>query len=107
MRRRRFMAAVAAAAAVPFSTAAQPASRQRLIAVLSAGDASTPSSLRNMAGFKSTLAEMGWIEGDNIRLEIHGAAADPARYSTLARELISMAPDVIVTTTNGPLLAVK
>src|SRR5262249_23560252 len=42
------------------------------------------------------LAELGWVEGRNVRIELRWAAGNVERMRMLARELAALPPDVIV-----------
>ena len=46
--------------------------------------------------FRQSLRELGFIEGKNIVLEIHGGEAKPDRLSDLAAELVRLKVDIIV-----------
>jgi putative ABC transport system substrate-binding protein len=43
------------------------------------------------------LAKLGWIEGRNLRIDLRFTGNDPDRIRASAAELISLAPEVIVT----------
>lgn len=49
---------------------------------------------------RQKLETLGWVEGRNIRTDYRWAGGDPAKARAFARELIGMAPSVIVTSTN-------
>jgi ABC-type uncharacterized transport system substrate-binding protein len=101
MRRREFMSLIGGAAAVwPLGARAQQPDRMRRVGLLMGyleGDAEGQT---NLAAFRRGLQELGWIEGRNIRLDIRWGGADPDKARTLAKELVSMTPDVIVPNTN-------
>jgi putative tryptophan/tyrosine transport system substrate-binding protein len=46
---------------------------------------------------RETLAKLGWIEGRNLRIDLRWGAGDLGRLEIHARELVSLAPAVIVT----------
>src|SRR6476659_7404646 len=49
----------------------------------------------DVAGFLQALQQLGWSEGDNLRIDYRwcrGNAADTRRY---AQELVALAPDVL------------
>ena len=50
------------------------------------------------------LQELGWIEGRNLRIELRWAAGEVTRMKQLAEELVSLGPEVIVSS-GGPTLA--
>lgn len=85
MRRRAAMLALAAAAAVP-RAAAQP--RVRTVGFVSDGGGS-----RWLA---KLLAENGWVEGHNLRLEHRLAGPGKDGSEQAARELVGLRPEVLV-----------
>lgn len=68
-----------------------------LLVGYSEGDAEGQASI---AAFRQRLRELGWIEGRNIQIELRWAAADPDKARNFATELVGMAPDVIVSSSN-------
>ena len=97
MRRRDFISLVgSAAAAWPIAARAQQGERVRRIGILlgnTEGDSQTQAGL---AAFTKALGELGWTDGRNIRIDYRWAAADVDRMRTLAKELVSLQPDLIV-----------
>jgi ABC-type uncharacterized transport system substrate-binding protein len=53
------------------------------------------------------MQKLGWIEGRNLRIDLCFALGDPDRMRTYAVELVSLAPDVIVTTSRAATTAVR
>jgi putative ABC transport system substrate-binding protein len=97
IRRRQFIAGLVGAAAWPVVTRAQQGERIRRIGVLlpyAENDAGTTSYL---SGFTQGLAELGWMEGRNLKMEVRWTAGNVDRVRTLAKELINLQPDVIFT----------
>jgi putative tryptophan/tyrosine transport system substrate-binding protein len=51
------------------------------------------------------LRELGWIDGNNARIDYRWAGGDMARMTSLAKELVELQPDVLfaaaVTTTQA------
>jgi putative ABC transport system substrate-binding protein len=83
---------------VPIPALAQAAAGQRRIAVLSV---STAAGTRHLwALFRSGLRDLGWIEGDNLVLDMRFAESDPARAAALTAELLAHKPDVFVSGTD-------
>jgi putative tryptophan/tyrosine transport system substrate-binding protein len=59
-----------------------------------------------IASFRQRLNELGWVDGCNLRLDVRWSNLDPDRVRAQAKELVNLAPDVIVATnslTLGPL----
>src|SRR5262245_18634016 len=52
-----------------------------------------------IAAFRNALPKLGWTDGSNLRIEIRWGGADPDRHQTLAKELVNLRPDAILTQT--------
>jgi putative tryptophan/tyrosine transport system substrate-binding protein len=61
----------------------------------------------NIDAFRRGLRELGYVEGQNIALEVRSAEGDNRRLPALAAELVSLKPDVIVTNSEPAIRAVK
>jgi putative ABC transport system substrate-binding protein len=96
MKRRNFITLLGGAAAWPVAARGQQPERMRRIGVLVAYAESDPEAQARIAAFRQGLRELGWTEGHNLRMELGWGTGDPERAQTLATELISLAPDVIV-----------
>ena len=92
MDRRRFLLALASAVAVPLAAEAQAGKMYR-IGVLSPD--APPPGFRE--AFRDGLRDFGYVEGENITLELRDAAGVNERLAALARELVALNPDIIVT----------
>jgi putative ABC transport system substrate-binding protein len=102
MKRREFITLLGGAAVLwPLGVGAQQPERMRRIGVLmGVGDAE--GQLR-VSILRRGLQELGWVEGDNITIEVRLAGGDVSRMRADAAEVASMGPDVIVAT-NAALL---
>jgi len=69
--------------------------RMRRIGVLMGFTESDPTAQSWLAAFRNALAQLGWSEGNNLRIEVRWGAADPDRIRTLAKELVDLRPDAI------------
>jgi putative tryptophan/tyrosine transport system substrate-binding protein len=49
-----------------------------------------------LSGFMQGLAEIGWTDGRNLRMEIRWGGGDVNRIRTFAKELVALQPDVIL-----------
>ena len=47
-----------------------------------------------VGAFRQALQELGWIDGRNVRIDIHWAKVDPADIRRQAAELVALAPEV-------------
>jgi putative tryptophan/tyrosine transport system substrate-binding protein len=108
MKRRAFISLLGgAAAAWPLAARAQQTERVRRIGVLMGFAADDPAHQRRVLAFAQALAQSGWTDGRNVRIDIRWGAADPERIRRYVAELVALAPDVILTVgsaTTGPLL---
>jgi putative ABC transport system substrate-binding protein len=95
MRRRDFLNALGAAVVWPLAARAQ-AERLRCIGVLfNLGEDNAEDRARN-AALTQRLAQLGWIEGKNLRIERRFSPGDPERIRKNVEEMIALTPDVIV-----------
>src|SRR6476661_10736854 len=75
MRRREFITLLGStAAAWPFAARAQQPSKARRIGVLTGGFG--PDSQARLEAFLKALAQLGWTDGQNVRLEIRRGGGD-------------------------------
>jgi ABC-type uncharacterized transport system substrate-binding protein len=94
MRRREFITFIGGAAAWPMAARAQQPERMRRIGVLT-GASGLVSDAR-LDAFLKALAQLGWTEGQNVRLEIRRGGGDADAIRKHAAELAALAPDVIM-----------
>ena len=106
MKRREFITLLGnAACAWPLAARAQQSERMRRIGVLmGVGDAE--GQLRASI-LRRALQELGWIEGNNITIEVRLAGGDVSRMRADASEVAAMGPDVIVLTNAALLNALR
>ena len=95
MKRREFIALAGGVALLPLSVRAQQADRIHRIGVLILGTRGKLGD-HQRAVLTKTLLDLGWTEGKDIQIEYRWAASDAAQIPTLARELLSLKPDVIL-----------
>jgi putative ABC transport system substrate-binding protein len=99
LRRRDFITLLGgAAAALPLAARAQQGDRMRRIGALMSWPESDQDWQARFHAFRSALADLGWIEGRNLRLDVRWAGADVARQREGARELLAISPEAILTT---------
>jgi putative tryptophan/tyrosine transport system substrate-binding protein len=103
MRRREFMVGLAAAA-WSASAQAQPASRRYRIGVL---DTSARQVNANFDVLQKSLLERGYVEGQNTAFEYRSADGHNEGFPELARELVRLNVDVIVTRGTPAALAAR
>ena len=104
MRRRDFITLLGGAAAAssvswPLTARAQQADRVRRIGALSGGAAmDSPDWQANIAAFLQGLAQSGWTDGHNVRIDYRWGLGDADNIRKYAVELAALAPDVILAT---------
>jgi ABC-type uncharacterized transport system substrate-binding protein len=104
MDRRTFIGILCGVLAVPAVPAQQPTRTYRIgfLGILSAAQYAN-----RAAAFLSGLRELGYIEGKNLVVEFRWADGDESRLPELARELVRLNVDVIVTHATAGGLAAK
>jgi uncharacterized protein YjiS (DUF1127 family) len=105
MRRREFITLIGSASvAWPRAALAQQPGRVRRIGVLMSVAETDPASQSEVAAFRGALSNLGWTEGDNVRIELRWGAGDADKIRTLAKELVDLRPDAILGR-NTPVIA--
>ena len=95
MERRQFICLLGGAAALPSLGAfAQQSTRTRRVAFLGLGVTGQPSPYVN--SLRDGLKEFGWVEGRNLTLHLFWATGRND-MEAVARELLKVEPDVVVT----------
>ena len=106
MRRRALLALGAAAAGAP-SIAAHAQRSLPLVGVLMAGAESSEENRPRIAAFRQGLADLGWRDGETVRVGTDGRPAGWTRCSIMPEELIALAPNVIVANSTSAVVTVK
>jgi putative ABC transport system substrate-binding protein len=107
MRRREFITLLGgAAAAGSLSALAQQGEGMRRIGVFYPLAADDPVSRTDLAAFLQGLQKLGWVEGQNARIDTHWGVANTDDFRKHAAGFLTPAPDVIlaVGSSVGPLL---
>jgi putative tryptophan/tyrosine transport system substrate-binding protein len=93
MRRRDFISLLGSAAvAWPLAARAQ---QPRRIGVLMAFAENDPEAKTYLSAFTLGLAELGWTDGSNLRMDVRWGAGNVDRMRTLAKELVDLQPEII------------
>jgi putative ABC transport system substrate-binding protein len=97
MQRREFIAGLGgAAAAWPIAARAQQPDRIRRLGVLMGYAEDDPEAKLWLSWFTQALAELGWTDGRNVRMDVRWGAGNVDRARIYAKELVDLQPDVIV-----------
>jgi putative ABC transport system substrate-binding protein len=111
MKRRRFLLALGGAALPPAlwpsAARAQRTGGMRKVGVLLSGVESDPDSQARIAAFRRGFAELGWQDGNNVRIEYRWSAGKGELIRQYAAELVALAPDVILANSTPVIAAFK
>jgi putative ABC transport system substrate-binding protein len=107
VKRRTFIAGLGSAAALPLVARAQQGDRVRRIGLLMGPDENDPVPKTYVSAFTRALANLGWTDGRNVRMDLRWGSNDTNRIRTLAQELVGLEPDIIVTNATPPTIAVQ
>ncbi len=106
MRRREFIALLGGAAVWPLAAFAQRGSEKR-VGVLMNGVATNTVSQSFLAAFVQELRQLGWVEGQKLRIDIRWSASDAAIGRLYAAQLMGFQPDVILVASTANLIAMR
>src|SRR6478736_4292158 len=107
LQRREFITLLGGAVAWPLAARAQQPGRLRRIGVLMSWDESDPEIKTFLSAFMQGLAELGWTDGGNVRMEVRWAGSNVDRLRMFAKELVGLQPDVILATSTPSTAALQ
>jgi hypothetical protein len=90
LRRREFIAALGGAAAWPLAARGQQGDRVRRLGMLLGLDENEPLAKPLVSAFTQALADLGWTDGRNVRMDLRWGGGDINRIRALAQELIGL-----------------
>jgi putative ABC transport system substrate-binding protein len=98
MTRREFITLLGGVAAWPLAARAQQGDRVRRIGVLmGAFDENDPAAKAYVSVFTQALADLGWTDGRNVRMDLRWGSSDISRIRALSQELVGLQPDILLT----------
>jgi putative ABC transport system substrate-binding protein len=107
MKRRQFITLLGGAATWPLAARAQRPGGLRRLGMLMNTAADDPEGQTRIAAFLQALQQLGWTDGNNVRIDTRWGAGDPERIRTYAAELVGLKPDVVLASSALELLAIK
>jgi putative ABC transport system substrate-binding protein len=108
MQRREFITLLGGAAAGwPLVASAQQPERMRRVGVLIPFSENDPEVQARLAAFKQRLQDLGWTDGRNVRFDYRFTGENTERIRVGAGELVAVAPDVIVVSSNPPVATLR
>jgi putative tryptophan/tyrosine transport system substrate-binding protein len=96
MRRREFISLLAGVGAWPAAARAQQGQGLRRIALFPLGAESDPEAHAYVSALRQGLEKLGWLDEQNIRIDIHWATGEVGRMQADIASALSLSPDVFV-----------
>src|SRR5215472_11397409 len=97
MKRREFISLISGAVtAWPLAVRAQQPTRIRRLGVLLNLSENDVEAQRLVKAFGEGLAQLGWADGRNLRIDYRWAGGDVGRIRTFAKQLVELSPDIMV-----------
>ena len=108
MRRREFITLLGGAAATASWPPAARAQQPKRVGVLMGGAGTEPASQSQLTIFAQGLRKLGWIEGQNLQMEVRWSAADLDLGAAHAADLVGLfKPDVLLCQATVNLMALQ
>jgi putative ABC transport system substrate-binding protein len=96
LKRREFITLVGGTVAWPLGAGAQQPERMRRIGVLTPWASNDAEAQDRVEAFVQTLQRLGWIDGQNVRIDYRWGDGKADTTRKYASELVALAPDVIL-----------
>jgi putative ABC transport system substrate-binding protein len=101
MRRRVFISVLGSVAIWPFAARAQKSDGLRRVGVIMGFAENDEVWQAYLSTFRQALQNLGWTEGRNIRFDFRFSGESEERMRRMAEEIVGLAPDVILASTNS------
>src|SRR3954453_3040247 len=100
MRRRELIALLGGAAVGwPLTARAQQTERVRRVGVLIGTKEGDPEGMARLAAFTQGLADLGWVNGGNVRIDVRWLTGDADLVRSTTVEMVGLNPEVIFAVT--------
>jgi putative tryptophan/tyrosine transport system substrate-binding protein len=86
---------------------AQQGERVRRIGVLSGGSENDPELNPRHSAFTQALADLGWTNGRDVRIDFRWGRGDINRMRALAQELVALQPEIVLTSSTPTTVAAQ
>ena len=107
MRRRQFLNLLGGLTVYPGVGLAQQDGQTRRVGVLTGNTEADAGAQARVQAFREMLAERGWAQGRNLRIDVRWPGPDVARQQNYARELVASGPEVIMATSTRTVQALR
>jgi putative tryptophan/tyrosine transport system substrate-binding protein len=101
MRRRVFITVLGSGAIWPFAARAQKSDGVKRVGVIMGFAENDEVWQAYLSCFRQALQNLGWTEGRNIRFDYRFSGESEERMRRMAEEIVGLAPDVILASTNS------
>jgi putative ABC transport system substrate-binding protein len=107
VKRRELIKLVGVAASLPFTARAQQTERVRRVGVLIGTKEGDPEGAARLAAFTQGLANLGWVNGGNVRVDVGWLTGDADQVRSTTTEMVGLKPDVIFAVTTPVVAALQ
>jgi putative ABC transport system substrate-binding protein len=107
IKRREFIGGLAGVAALPLAARGQQAGQMRHIDVLMGNDENDPEVKAWLSAFTQRLAELGWTDGRNVRIDVRWVVGSVDQARMYAKELVNVKPDVFLANSTSTTTALQ
>jgi putative ABC transport system substrate-binding protein len=107
IRRRDFITLLGGTAVWPLAARAQQGDRVRRIGMLMPYDENDPEGKLRYSALTQALSDLGWTDGQNVRMDLRWYGDDINRIRALAQELVDLQPDIIVVAGSAATIALQ
>jgi ABC-type uncharacterized transport system substrate-binding protein len=107
MKRREFITLLGGAATWPITARAQSKIRMPKVGVLMSVSEGDADSQKRIGAFRQGLSDLGWKDGQNIKIEYRWAGGKIDLIRQYSKELVALAPDLIVANSTPAIQAMK
>ena len=107
MKRREFITLLGGTGVWPLAARAQQPDRVRRVGFLISTAETDQEARAWITAFERRLAELGWADGRNVRIEYRFGEGDATRMPQLAKELLELRPDAVLAATFSAATAMR
>ena len=107
MKRREFITLLGGTGVWPLAARAQQPDRVRRVGFLISTAETDHEARAWITAFERRFAELGWVDGRNVRIEYRFGEGDATRMPQLAKELLELRPDAVLAATFSAATAMR
>ena len=107
MKRREFITLLGGTGVWPLAARAQQPDRVRRVGFLISTAETDQEARAWITAFERRFAELGWVDGRNVRIEYRFGEGNATRMPQLAKELLELRPDAVLAATFSAATAMR